>query len=638
MSSVEELFRDVETAIAASDYARIVATSERILEQSPQDADAHKCRIRALIGLAQIDDALAALRTAPPAVQSALAFENAYALYSAGQFNAAASALASINNNNVHVTALRAQVAYAMANFAQAEQLYAELLRAPGALDVAEVRANWLAARAQLGGGGLSDGDADDANATASTTYEQLFNVACAHVAARRFDAAEALLVRANAQCEADLGSSDAELLLAELAPLQVQLAYVRQMRLSRAAAANDAAIAAAYQDALARLPHTSAVHTVAANNFEALRDASDVFQAQRHLKQAANARLLPAQLAAVAMNRAQLALRTNHKDTVAPILAQLDEAAAALSPAARAPLAEAAALIRAALDEKDDSLLEQFLKQNASSARVRVLVAQRALAAGDKARCIAALQATPDLAQHPALVGAAFALMSDAGKSSDELFAWLAQLAGERAAPRELLVGVGRALLKHERAADAAKLFDVLVTRNKRDAEAVALLIEACATCDPARAAELSTRLPALPPAVGFDIELELADSADATRLNVVAAQLSGEAVAVDPAAAAAAKADAERLAKKRAHRRKYRKTMFPKDFDPANPGKSKPADPERWIPKHLRKKAKAKNRGAQGGGKTEEAATGKAQIFDAHAAPMAAPAKRGRGGKKRR
>jgi hypothetical protein len=167
-----------------------------------------------------------------------------------------------------------------------------------------------------------------------------------------------------------------------------------------------------------------------------------------------------------------------------------------------------------------------------------------------------------------------------------------------ERTAPRALLVGVGRALLKHERAADAAKLFDVLVARNKRDAEAVALLIEACATCDPARAAELSTRLPALPPAVGFDIELELADSADATRLTAVAAQVSGDAVAIDPAAAAAAaKADAERLAKKRAHRRKYRKTLLPKGFDPANPNKFKKPDPERWIPKHLRTKAKAKS-----------------------------------------
>lgn len=637
---MEELFRDVEAAIASSDYGRIVTTSERILEQSPNDNDAHKCRIRALIASARVDDALSAMASAPSAVQSALSFEYAYALYAAGRFGASLSALNSVANVSVHVTALRAQLAYAMANFVEAEKLYAQLLKAPGALDVDEVRANWLAARSQIADTVVDD----DVDAPDSATYEQVFNVACAHVAARRFDAAEALLLRANALCERDLGSSDAELLLAELAPLRVQLAYVRQMRLPRNAAAGaDAAIAATYSDALAKLSHTSAVHTVAANNFEALRDASDVFQAQRHLKQVAATRLLPTQLAAVAMNRAELALRTNHKDTVAPIVAQLDEAAAIFAPSARAPLAEAAALIRAAVDEKDDSLLEQFLKQNASAARVRVQVAQRALAAGDKSRCVATLQAAPDLAQHPALVGAAFALLSDAGKSNDELFAWLDKLANARAAPRALLVGVGRALLKHERAADAAKLFDVLIARNKRDAEAVALLIEACATSDPPRAAELSTRLPALPPAVGFDIELELADSADATRLTAVAAQVSGDVVAVDPAAAAAAaKADAERLAKKRAHRRKYRKSLLPKGFDPANPNKFKKPDPERWIPKHLRTKAKAKsNRGAQGGGKTEEAATGKAQIFDAHAAPVARPpgAKRGgKGGKKKR
>jgi hypothetical protein len=48
-----------------------------------------------------------------------------------------------------------------MANFAEAENLYAALLRAPGALDVDEVRANWLAARSQIPTTAVVDDDVD---------------------------------------------------------------------------------------------------------------------------------------------------------------------------------------------------------------------------------------------------------------------------------------------------------------------------------------------------------------------------------------------------------------------------------------------------------------------------------------------
>jgi signal recognition particle subunit SRP72 len=644
--SVDELFRELESAIAGGDLERITSVAQRILAQAPLDADAHKCLVRALIQRDDNDAALRALDAAPAAVQSALEFERTYALYRAGRLRDAAVRL------DAHATApfalaLRAQIAYAQADFAHAESLFAQLLQRPGPLNVADVRANWLAARSQLG---LLDPTLADSDAALVSTHEQLFNVACADVAAHRFDSAERLLLQAKAACQraADAGDVSADDLLVELAPLDVQLAYVRHARLARGADAS--AIAAVYEDAIQRLPHTSAVHAVAANNFEALRDAADVFQAQRHLKQAATARLLPSQLATVAWNRAQLALRTNHKDAIAPLVAQLGDAAAPLVPLARAPLDEAATLIRAASDDsgKDTAAsvgatLEQYLKTNPNAARVVALVAQRALVAGDKAKFVGVLQSVPDLARYPALAGAAFAIMSDAGSAG--VVEWLQRLAAEQLAPRTLQIGVGRALLKLNRNAEAAKLFDALVARNKRDAEAVALLIEACAVSDPQRAAELSTRLPPLPAAVGFDIELELADSPDATRLTAIAAQVSGDGAAAPDAAAAAAaaKVDAERRAKKRAHRRKYRKIILPKGVDPANPQKGPKPDPERWIPKRLRTKAKGGKvggRGAQGGGKTEEPTSGKAQIFDAHAAPApkaGGGGKRGGKGKKR-
>jgi signal recognition particle subunit SRP72 len=634
--SVDELFRELEAAIAGGDLERIGSVAQRILAQAPDDADAHKCLVRALIQRDDNDAALRALDAAPTAVQSALEFERTYALYRAGRLQDAAQRLAALASAaSPHALALRAQIAYAQGDYAHAEALFAQLLQRPGPLSVADVRANWLAARSQLG---LLDPTLPDSAAALVSTHEQLFNVACADAAAHRFDSAERLLLQAKAACQraADAGDVSADDLLVELAPLDVQLAFVRHARLARGADAS--AIAAVYEDALERLPHTSAVHAVAANNFEALRDAADVFQAQRHLKQAATARLLPSQLATVAWNRAQLALRTNHKDAIAPLVAQLGDAAAPLVPLARAPLDEAATLIRAAADDTAASVgatLEQYLKTNPNAARVVALVAQRALVAGDKAKFVGVLQSVPDLARYPALAGAAFAIMSDAGSAG--AVEWLQRLAAEQLAPRTLQLGVGRALLKLNRNAEAAKLFDALVARNKRDAEAVALLIEACAVSDPQRAAELSTRLPPLPAAVGFDIELELADSPDATRLTAIAAQVSGDGAAPDAAAAAAAaKVDAERRAKKRAHRRKYRKIILPKGVDPANPQKGPKPDAERWIPKRLRTKAKGGKvggRGAQGGGKTEEPTSGKAQIFDAHAAP--AP-KAGGGGKR--
>ena len=95
--------------------------------------------------------------------------------------------------------------------------------------------------------------------------------------------------------------------------------------------------------------------------------------------------------------------------------------------------------------------------------------------------------------------------------------------------------------------------------------------------------------------------------------------------------------------MAKKRARRKARRKPRYPAGFDPSQADKFPAPDPERWLPKHLRKANQKKgSRGAQGGGEIDDMKGG-AKIH--HVAPEPAKAKQnnqkkgggGGGGKKK-
>ena len=367
-------------------------------------------------------------------------------------------------------------------------------------------------------------------------------------------------------------------------------------------------------------------------------------------MKQAAGAgaRLLPEQHAVIALNRALVALRMGGKaGDIAAAKQQLRDARERLAPSdaddARATLDEAEALIAAAeadasgARDKVRAALSSLVDKQPDAARARTLLAQEKLAAGDASGAAAELQRVPRLEQRPALVGAVATLLERAN-GTDAAAAFVIELCAKRDVADGVLRGSGAFLLARARASDAVPLFDALLKRNKRDADALAHLIDACAQCDPARAAELLERLPPLPaPPADFDVEKELADTASATRLANMAAEVTGGSAA-SAAAAAAAKADAERLAKKRARRKARRKPRYPQGFDPAHPENFPKPDPERWIPKRMRKaNQKAGARGAQGGGEVDDMKGG-AKLHrvagDTKAAPKKKPPAKNKGG----
>jgi tetratricopeptide (TPR) repeat protein len=100
-----------------------------VLAQAPEDADALKCKLVALINLKRFDEAIAVFATAP-SLSTSCAFEKAYALY---RLNCHAEALEVIEaatpkkGVDVRVDLLRAQVLYRLGRYHDCGEVYGAL-------------------------------------------------------------------------------------------------------------------------------------------------------------------------------------------------------------------------------------------------------------------------------------------------------------------------------------------------------------------------------------------------------------------------------------------------------------------------------------------------------------------------------
>ena len=307
-----------------------------------------------------------------------------------------------------------------------------------------------------------------------------------------------------------------------------------------------------------------------------------------------------------------------------------------------------AAVLVREKRVAKADEVLGAFLSSRKTSAppaaRVLLMRAQLSAAAGDWQRTLVSLcELEEPLRYTPRLVATCVALHEQLGapERAEELVDaalafWdsCARSGGDSAAAaRAACFARAAAELKqrHGRPAEAVVLYERLLHGAKSEesrAKALAGLVLACAHTDLVAAERYAAQL----------VPSGAAPELDAEELEAGIA-FTKHADPVAPDVAAGAKRDAGAEAPQRAERRKRkRKPLYPKGFDPTAPG-NPPPDPERWLPRRERSTFKGKRRtkaqqlrGAQGA--TPGAVAAAAQ--PAPAAPAAESKSKGKKGRR--
>ena len=111
-----ELFARLQTAVDDQAHKKALKISESILEASPGDADATRCKVVALLELARYADAVACVSAAEPSLRADLAFEHAYALYKSHHLSDALALLEATSGGDdgpsFAATQLKAQLLY----------------------------------------------------------------------------------------------------------------------------------------------------------------------------------------------------------------------------------------------------------------------------------------------------------------------------------------------------------------------------------------------------------------------------------------------------------------------------------------------------------------------------------------------
>lgn len=126
-----ELFARLQTAVDDQAHKKALKISESILEASPGDADATRCKVVALLELARYADAVACVSAAEPSLRADLAFEHAYALYKSHHLSDALALLEATSGGDdgpsFAATQLKAQLLYRAGRARESAEIYERL-------------------------------------------------------------------------------------------------------------------------------------------------------------------------------------------------------------------------------------------------------------------------------------------------------------------------------------------------------------------------------------------------------------------------------------------------------------------------------------------------------------------------------
>ena len=625
-AQLEDLFTKLSQAVEQGLHKRALKCADDVLKISPGDADAIRCRVTALIELQRFADCVATIEkdVADDALRKDLAFERAYALYKCGKVDESLRILQTETSQDeresTRAMQLEAQLMYRAGRHDEAATIYEALFR-DRADDVGEspnTAVNLAAALVAAGRGSDLAAALKRLKMSPKDSFELAFNFACALLETGNLaDAADYLTLAKNQGAETLMDEDlDEEAIADELVPIDAQRARVAEMLGRKEEAAEG------YRAAMAIKSTDAATQAIAANNLAALvgprgeGGADAMRQTQRFcdkdgkLNDALIGKLTEAQRRVLVINRAKALLHSNHLDRCRDALVTLRKLPGAEG-AREAAMLDAALFMRERKPEKAVKSLTDLIASGANGdvgavRDARLALAQIHASAGDYAAAIEALKGVKELEGTAAGAATLVALHELAGDASGA-DAVLDGSGAVSAAGAEVALRAAERKLTRGAHGEAKAIFE-------------SVMDDAAADGDEKLAARAGV---ALAKALGGDV---VGAEADAAALFERVAAAAGGATDADsleetlPASVLARAAELERRMRGKrgkrgedgdgAHRPKTRKkrkkkVIYPKGFDPSNPGPA--PDPERWLPLRERstwkgKRKKVNIRGAQG------------------------------------
>ncbi|KAH9299775.1 hypothetical protein KI387_031457, partial [Taxus chinensis] len=597
--SIEELFSSLEKAIKGTDYKQIIKVADDILGVAPGDHDALHCKLVALILSDRFDQALALIH-ASSNLPIDLSLHKAYCLYRCNHLDEALAALKGLEKDS-NVLQLEAQILYRQGAMDLCISRYEKLIQKS-----IELKTNTVAAF--ISGGRSSEVSSlmGTMKVTPNSSFELAYNAACALIEKSSFTEASELLLLARRIGQEMLIEEEYtdEEIENELAPISVQLAYVKQVL----GTFGDAM--ATYNNILKqKLPDASSI-AVATNNLIALKGTKDVSDGLKKLEkliekggggqglQLADGleyKLSARQKEAIYCNRTLLLLHANKLDQARELVSVLLN----MFPDSLVPtLLQASLLVRENKSNQAEEILGQFAEKHPKNSTLALLTrAQVAAAASHYLVAAESLAQIPEIQYRPGTVATMVSLKEKAGDVDgaeailDAAIDWWNNNMGEDQHTLETIMHEAAFFkLKQKKVKAAADLFERLVKSSSPvvRAEALTGLVSATAHTDPAKAEIYEKQLPPLPGLFSVDaIALEKTPGANPTT------SIGKHLRAADVAKMSELGDDKNKVKLKRKRKRKPR---YPKGFDQANPGP--PPDPERWLPKRERSSYRPKRK----------------------------------------
>ncbi|XP_014506927.1 signal recognition particle subunit SRP72 [Vigna radiata var. radiata] len=596
---LEDLFNTLNRHIQASAFDNVVKFTDQILAIAPDDEDALRCKVVALIKNDRVEDALSAIKSSRKQLDD-FHFFKAYCLYRQNKLDEALESLKSQERND-ETMLLECQILYRLGKMDACIEIYQKLQNSK--IDNMEI--NSVAALVMAGRSSEVQGMLDSLRVKATSSFELAFNTACSLIARKKYTDAEQLLLSGRrigqeVLMEDNLADDEIEL---ELSPIAVQLAYVQQL-LGRKQDAIEA-----YTDTIKRDMADESSIAVAVNNLVSLKGPKDVSDSLRKLdrlkdKESQSFRLAPSldlklsakEKEAIYANRILLLLHANKIEQARELVSALPD----MFPESVIPvLLQAALLVRENKAGRAEEILAQFANKFPEKSKVVHLArAQVAAAAGHPHIAADSLAKISDIQHMPATVATLVSLKERAGDIDgaaavlDAATKWWSNAMTEDNKLKIIMQEAASFKLRHGKEEEAAQLYEELV-KNQGSVEALVGLVTTVARMDVNKAELYEKQLKALPGLKGIDV-----DSLERTSgVKQVAAPRVGVSETYE-----------EGKNKTKTKKKRKRKPRYPKGFDPANPGP--PPDPERWLPKRERStyrpkrkdKRAAQVRGSQG------------------------------------
>ncbi|KAJ4973784.1 hypothetical protein NE237_006958 [Protea cynaroides] len=603
-AAIEDLFSSLNRHIQRSEYQLAVKVADQVLAINPGDEDALRCKIVALIKADNIDGALSTIQASEKAkLPIDYGFFKAYCLYRKNKLEEALDSLKSQENNSTTML-LESQILYRLGRMDACIDVYRKLQK----FKIESLEINFVAGLILAGRASEVQGTMDALRVKATSSFELAYNTACSLIDKKQYTDAEHHLLSARRIGQETLMEDNwaDEEIEVELAPISVQLAYVRQL-LGHTQEAIET-----YKDIINRNLADDSSLAVAINNLVALKGPKDVsdgikkldrliekdsegqsFQLARGL----DLKLSSKQREAIYTNQVLLLLHANKLDQARELVAALP----GMFPDSVIPiLLQAAVLVRENKAGKAEEILGQFADRFPEKSKVAFLARAQVAASVNHPQVAAeSLARITDIQHMPATVATLVTLKMRAGDIDgaaavlDSAIKWWSNAMTEDNKLNIIMHEAASFKLKHGREEEAASLYEELV-KSHQSVDALVGLVTTTARVDVEKAEAYEKQLKPLTGLKGVDVE-SLERTSGAGRVEGGVRPTNVEAYE-------------EAKGKVKTKKKRKRKPKYPKGFDPANPGP--PPDPERWLPKRERSsyrpkrkdKRAAQVRGSQG------------------------------------